>query len=709
MSLLRNRTNFQTDVEDDDRIPSQADKSVLFQTTRGTVRHSQQLVRSQILNPKLTQDRRNKARDALAAVRGAGDKLRGISLLSGLASSPVTDAIPANATGDKTAPVSGLKRAGGSTANNQGPARRARWSWMAHSPNVVADLKNFMPLQFEFPPHPEGDRSNDWFQNAYAVLFDRIIAFAKDYFGFQYLEGGLDEPWAINMPDEFYRYVELIAEPDPVVGGWDEMLKHTATRKFLIVGIIVKISEVKVFAPNLWGNTKEGEDFLHSLDRALLDSEGYSRQQLRSKSIRTLLGGASVTPNFHKDCMTLTAQIILLLGPLFDYLCLLPAPPNTAIPQSTTLYQSLHNIISSAAYISLCTRISPTIMHITSLVPGGFYDPEEHTSILQPSWTLSKNIIQTTWTRDHELMEAERAQAEGYTMGYENAGPARQQSKAGMLALQRFLEAQKKLAEHKPPGYTHQASVKIAVWPFTRRYWAGNSKPGGDMDGQSVFNVTGAGAVFYYKELDKPVESLFDFVAQKKKMVRGRYKPLRDFLAMLEFLFLGVFLVSYCVVGWTRTKAWMGEVLNIIIEFLKQCTVKGKEAVLAAYEYSGSPGAEWLAKRRDFPLGNVKDAYSKATDGIKDTYDTIYSRAAENAQEGYNAYASHASEAGKAYDSFSSKAKEELKDGFQHGTSKAGSIYDKLTSKAKEGVQDGFDAYSSRRSSSGGGLGGWCL
>ncbi|KAJ8066024.1 hypothetical protein OCU04_005118 [Sclerotinia nivalis] len=708
MSFLRNRTNFRTDIDDDDRIPGQADESVLFQTTGRTVRHSQQLVRSQILNPKLTQDRRNKARDALAAVRGAGDKLRGISLLSGLASSPVTDVVPASATpeqlatGDDLPPVSGLARADGPIANNQGPARRTRWSWMAQSPNIIADLKNFMPLQFEFPPHPERDRSNDWFQDAYAVLFDRIIVFAKDYFGFQDLEGNFNEPWAIDMPDEFYRYVELIAEPDPAVGGWDEMLTNTETRTFLIVGIIVKILEVKVFAPNLWGNTKEGEDLLHNLDRALLDSEGYSRQQLRCKSIRTLLGGASVTPNFHKDCTTLTAQILLLLGPLFDYLTLLPARPNTIIPQPTALYQSLHNIISSAAYLSLCTRISPTIMHITSLVPGSLYSPEEHTSILQPSWTLSKTIIQDRWTRDHELMEVERAQAEGYKIGYEIAGQARQQSKAGMLALQRFLDAQKKLAEHKPPGYTHRASVKIAVWPVTRRYWAGNSKPGGDMDGQSVYNVTGAGAVFYYKEIDKPVESLFDFVARKKKMIHGRYKRARDLLAVLGLLSLGVFLVLFYVVGWAGSIAWMEGVLNSITEFLKQWMEKGKEAAHSAYGCSGSPGADWLARTGEDPLGGVKDVYSKATDGIRESYDTFSSKAMEGAQGGFDIYASQKSKAAEAYDSFSPRAKEGFKEGFQKRTSKAGSTYDRVAPKAKEGVQDGFDAYSSKRSPLGG-------
>lgn len=278
-------------------------------------------------------------------------------------------------------------------------------------------------------------------------------------------------------------------------------------------------------------------------------SVGYSRQELRCKSIRTLMGGASLTPNFHKDCTNLTAQVLLLLMPLFNYLTLLPARPETVVPKATALYQSLHNILSSAAYLSICIRISPTIMHTVSLIPGTAYKPEEHTSIFQNSWTLSKTIVQNNWQRDGEELEAERARAEGYVLGYKNAGVGRIESNAGLRALRRLQDVQKKLADHKPPGYTHQASVKIAIWPITKRYWAGNSKPGGDMDGQSVFDVTTAGAIFYYKEKDRPVEPLLEFVAQKKKKLGRRYRRAKDLLAVLGLLSLGALAVLLYVFG----------------------------------------------------------------------------------------------------------------------------------------------------------------
>ncbi|KAB8304278.1 hypothetical protein EYC80_003690 [Monilinia laxa] len=643
MSFLRNRINLQTQKyvdSDDERTPGQADESVLFQTWGRNLR-SKTLVGKQILSQTLSQDRRNKAQHALATVRGAGDQLMSIRLLGGLASSPVTNTVPASAasqqvTEDYDLPwVPEVEAVDGPTARNQVPIKRQKWfRGIQPRPTTLANIEKFMPIQYEYPPHPEEDRSNEWFQNAYAVLFERILVFAKDHFGFQELQQGFHEPWALDMPNEFLRYAELVAEPDPVVGGWDEILRSAETRKFLIVGIIVRILEVKVFAPNLWGNTKEGEEFLHSLDRALLESEGYSRQQLRSRSIRTLLGGASLTPNFHADCSMLTAQVMLLFAPLFNYLTLPPAS-RTDIPLPTALHQSLHNIISSAAYLSICARISPTIIHLSHLVPGTPYSPEEHTSMMQASWSLSKTLIQGNWTRDHALLETQRAEAEGYQFGYEHA--KRLDSKAGRLAVQRLEAVQNRLAMHRPPWYTHRASVKIAVWPVTRRYWAGSGKPGGDMDGQSIFNITNAGAIFYFKEADRPIESLFDFVARKKKASRARSQRARDVLGILGFLALGIILCLAYLLGPTTVLDWFKWIPARLTAYLQDCMRRGKEGAYRAYDSSGAPGAAWFESARNNPFEGFRDTAGKATDKVKEGY----SAGASRAGDAYGEYARH--------------------------------------------------------------------
>lgn len=289
MSFSRNRTNFNLldDVDDEDRLPGEDDKSVLFRTTGTTIRNAPRLVGSQIVNQDLIKERRNKALEALLAVREKGDKRKGLTLLNSLTSSPVTDIVPASAASqtveksEALPPVAkeALAEAESPNVTNQVPARGRKWLGKAQArPATIADIKRFMPLQLEHPPHPDGDRSNAWFKDEYANLYVTIVRFATEFFGFQELQEGFHEPWAVRMPDEFYRYVELVAEPDTVVGGWDEMLLDTSTRKYLIVGIIVRILEARVFSLVLWGNTKEGEEFLHGLDRALLDSEGMISQ-----------------------------------------------------------------------------------------------------------------------------------------------------------------------------------------------------------------------------------------------------------------------------------------------------------------------------------------------------------------------------------------------------------------------------------------------
>ncbi|TGO65491.1 hypothetical protein BCON_0002g00750 [Botryotinia convoluta] len=667
MSFLRNRTNFNMldDVDDEDILPGEDDKSVLFQTTGTTLRNAPRLVSSQIVNQHLIQERRNKALEALLAVREEGDKTKGLTLLNSLTSSPVTDVVPASAASqtvenfEALPPVAkeALAEADSPNAKNQVPARGRRWFGKAQArPTTMAEFKRFMPLQLEHPPHPDGDRSNAWFKDEYANLYIAIVKFATEFFGFQELQEGFHEPWAVRMPEEFYRYVELVAEPDTVVGGWDEMLLNTSTRKYLIVGIIVKILEARVFSSVLWGNTKEGEEFLHGLDRALLDSEGYSRQELRHRSIRTLLGGASLTPNFHKDCTKLTAQVLLLFMPLFNYLTLLPAGPETVTPKATALYQALHNIFSSTAYLSICIRISPTIIHTVSLIPGTAYKPDEHTSILQTSWTLSKTVVQNNWNRDREELEIERAEAEGYVIAYRNAGNARLESNAGLRALRRLQNVQKKLADHKPPGFTHEAGVKIAIWPVTKRYWAGNSKPGGDMDGQSVFNVTTAGAVFYYKEKGKPIEPLLDFVAEKKKKLGGRYERVKDLLAVLGLLSLGAFVVLLYVVGWAALVAWLTSFIAAITESLRE-----------------SVGA------------------LKVEDLAGDTYDRVTAKAKDGVKGGYDAYETRKSQAEDVIENVASKAKS------------AGRVYEKATDKVRDAVGSSGEKIASKAKSAAGG------
>jgi hypothetical protein len=133
------------------------------------------------------------------------------------------------------------------------------------------------PLQFVFKAHPLEDRSDEWFIVQFRKLFRRIHTFAHDYFGRHDIdEGSFHQPWAAGMSPEFMRYVEDVAEADPMDGSWDKLLQNTVQREWLVVGIIMRVLEIQVFGLNLWGMDQQEKELLHSLDRAFFTGEGRS-------------------------------------------------------------------------------------------------------------------------------------------------------------------------------------------------------------------------------------------------------------------------------------------------------------------------------------------------------------------------------------------------------------------------------------------------
>lgn len=140
---------------------------------------------------------------------------------------------------------------------------------------------NPQPIQSVFPQHPLGDRSDEWFVNEFRKLFRRIEKFLDEYFCIQNLdEGEFHQPWAINHTPEFLNYVLQVAEQDPEQGGWDKMLRDTNQRKWLLMGMLMRILEVKVFGGDLWGATKEEKELMFGLEKALIAQEGPSSPPL---------------------------------------------------------------------------------------------------------------------------------------------------------------------------------------------------------------------------------------------------------------------------------------------------------------------------------------------------------------------------------------------------------------------------------------------
>lgn len=130
------------------------------------------------------------------------------------------------------------------------------------------------PLQLQFPRHPDEERSNDWYRNEFRKLFKRMDSFAREYFGrhdIRQIDG--PEPWA-NMGPEFINYAAAVAEADPACGGWNALLKDTKQRQWLVVAILMRILESRIFETDLWGATPGEKHLLLSLEYAFIESEG---------------------------------------------------------------------------------------------------------------------------------------------------------------------------------------------------------------------------------------------------------------------------------------------------------------------------------------------------------------------------------------------------------------------------------------------------
>ncbi|CAG8955719.1 hypothetical protein HYFRA_00010985 [Hymenoscyphus fraxineus] len=140
-----------------------------------------------------------------------------------------------------------------------------------------------------------------------------------------------------------------------------------------------------------------------------------------------------------------------------------------------TFYQGLHDIISDAAYLSLCIRLSPTIFWWEETRPGTLFTAEEHTNVDAVNWQESKNAQLTlhvkditSWrTRKEKALSAVRKKlAEGKI--YSHNGFSKVEQLENIKALRPAFATD-----------AFRAKVKIAVWPAIKRFKEGHWKEEG--------------------------------------------------------------------------------------------------------------------------------------------------------------------------------------------------------------------------------------
>jgi hypothetical protein len=131
------------------------------------------------------------------------------------------------------------------------------------------------PLRISYKAHPLEDRTDAWYIEMFRRLFRQTHRFVSHYFGVHDINAGdFFEPWGANMTPEFVAWAEQVAEPDPNLGTWDDLLRDTQQRKWFVMAILMNILRVKVFDVDLFGANKEQAELLHGISRALVGREG---------------------------------------------------------------------------------------------------------------------------------------------------------------------------------------------------------------------------------------------------------------------------------------------------------------------------------------------------------------------------------------------------------------------------------------------------
>jgi hypothetical protein len=189
--------------------------------------------------------------------------------------------------------------------------------------------------------------------------------------------------------------------------------------------------------------------------------------------VRTIIGRNAVTENFYPSVATLTAQISLLLKPLTDYLYSVPPRLGAPLPKITDQYQALHNLVSTAAYLSLCIRLSPTIFSLNDISPGTPWDDTDHHSLEDGLYSESKEAVLANFTAKRTAWEERRLELNTELKALETTGKI--ETRAGHTA--HALLAAHLATEPKLSGWDYRPMAKIGVWPVITRY-----KPGGDED-----------------------------------------------------------------------------------------------------------------------------------------------------------------------------------------------------------------------------------
>ncbi|KAL4730789.1 hypothetical protein ACLX1H_002828 [Fusarium chlamydosporum] len=222
------------------------------------------------------------------------------------------------------------------------------------------------------------DLDQDFPDEYYEILFNDLYTEIFSLVHSAFLPGGKPavtqtSPWLREYPEEFLRYVELVAHPNTRAGQWDLLLRDGNERVNLLTAIIFRVLDRKVFSSLLFGAGGMHDETLEKSDTALIIAEGFQRSSLRSHTTRTWLRTSTSNgepPRFWEEVDELCNRMVAMLLPIYAYANDITSSKST---HSLKLYQSLHDVIAYAGWLSVLVRLSPAIVSIDWTAPGDRY------------------------------------------------------------------------------------------------------------------------------------------------------------------------------------------------------------------------------------------------------------------------------------------------------------------------------------------------
>ncbi|KAL0935225.1 uncharacterized protein CTRU02_209816 [Colletotrichum truncatum] len=328
------------------------------------------------------------------------------------------------------------------------------------------DVSEFKPKRLELSWNlPEHRLDDEFFLHHYSSLTSHLKNLVATIFntGETPTQGFVWSVGTGNHDGHLERIIGEIGRPNPWDScPWDDLMECKAKRLCVMRGVLMKVATDQLFSQLLFGADEKQVEILRRQDEEFLQDEGFRRTRLRATTVRMFLDHTDgIPPRFWADVEKIALTTLAVILPVLNWVRR-TWPPNEEIPDIKMIYQSLHDSLTYAAWLSVNIRLSSSVLRFTWLQPGERYLPDQV-----------------------ELCAGLHGNSRSDKPGHQSD----QELEYAVASPSRF--------ERRKPSLTRLARVMISVVPRVQRYRVVNSGSGEPI-GHTVTNLVDPRVVYYY-------------------------------------------------------------------------------------------------------------------------------------------------------------------------------------------------------------------